>query len=198
MIQIKIHSDYVCPFCYLHKERLRQALESIEGAQANIEVIPFELRRPPTPKVDPLNDEARLVRFKEIIKPEADALGLPMNLPNFSPHPYTTLAFQGYYFAKEQGLGEAYNNLVFTTFYVNEKDIGELPILDEILINLGLDPECFHKHVEEETYMPILNQHFQERSNQPFQSIPSYYINDKLIQGSLSVDELRKELLAAL
>ncbi len=188
-MKIKIYSDYVCPFCYLEKEALKQALN---GMEAEIEFIPYELRRPPIEPVDPLHDEMRLKRFEEVIKPDANTLGLEMNLPNLSPHPYTTLAFQGFYYAKSYGKDADYNTKIFHTFYVDEQDIGQQSVIESILIDLELCVEEFRNVLKEKTYMPILDELYHNKKDLPFKGIPSMYVNDRFINGYHSVEDLKK------
>ena len=101
-MKISVYSDFVCPFCYVGLYSLSQAMADLD---VELDFHPYELRRFPTPKVDPMHDEKRLKRFDEVLKPMAESLGVEMNLPMISPHPYTTDAFQGYYFAKQAGKG---------------------------------------------------------------------------------------------
>lgn len=108
-INIKVYSDYVCPFCFLGKDQLEKA---IEGKDVEVEWLPFELRPRPSEQLDPLNDPAKLAMWDGAIKPRIEAWGVNMKLPNVSPHPYTDLAHEGYHFAKEHGKGKAYNDRV--------------------------------------------------------------------------------------
>lgn len=149
MMKAQIFFDYVCPFCYLARTPLHRALQK---AGIQWEECPFELRRPPTPKVDPMHDDMRLKRWEEVLRPTAQAMGIPMSLPYISPHPYTTLAFLGYAYARRHQKGEAYNEKVFHAFYVKEQDIGELDVLLPIARELGLDPDDFARSLREQEF----------------------------------------------
>ncbi len=195
-MKIRIHSDYVCPFCYLIKEIIRQSLNNT-GIEAKIEFVPHELRRPPSEPVDPMHDEMRIERFKDLIKPWATELGLEMNLPNISPHPFTTLTFQGYYFAEDSNLGAAYNEKVFHSFYVLEKNIGDIDILSEIITELGLDVSAFQKAVDQKVYLAKLDDLFFNREHLEFSAIPAVFINDTYISKVETVSEFSQQLLDA-
>ena len=135
-MKISIFFDFVCPFCYVGLHSLSRA---IEGLDVELDFHPYELRRFPTPKVDPMHDEKRLKRFDEVLKPMAQALGIEMNLPWISPHPYTTDAFQGFYFARQAGRELDYVRLTFDVFYRQQKDIGDPAVLRMVMDELGLD-----------------------------------------------------------
>lgn len=185
-MKITIFSDYVCPFCYIGKTALFKALE---GLETEIEFHPYQLRRYPDSKVDPMHDEKRLKRFEEVIQPIARELGIEMKLPWISPHPYSTLAFQGYYFAQEHGLGMQYNDAVFHAFYVEEQDIGNLEILKRIMMDLELDVAAFEEAVNQKTYLPLLNQQDQIKETLGIKGVPTFIINNKRITGYHSVAE---------
>ena len=62
---------------------------------------PFELTEEPKERVDTYHDETRKAHY-QILKEPAGQLGLAMKLPPaVVPRPYTRLAFEGWYFAKE-------------------------------------------------------------------------------------------------
>ena len=62
-MKISIYFDFVCPFCYVALHALSRAIEDLD---VELDFHPYELRRFPTPKVDPMHDEKRLKRFYEV------------------------------------------------------------------------------------------------------------------------------------
>lgn len=189
--EIKMYYDYVCPFCYLAEFALEQLLKNhrLED-QVTVTPIPFELRRPPTPKTDPMHDPAKLERFEKVLSPEANRLGIEMKLPEISPHPYTTLTFQGYHFAADAGKGDAYNKAVFAAFYQQEKDIGELPVIREILKELGLDAGAFEKAAAENRYLDRLDQQKQQAVDEGVASLPTFIIGNRQLTGLFEPEEM--------
>ena len=75
-------SDYVCPYCLVAKEALRQALEET-GLQASITWQPHELTVEPAPRVDTYHDERRRANYQILVEP-CKKLGLDMKLPPMS------------------------------------------------------------------------------------------------------------------
>lgn len=191
-MKIIVYSDYVCPFCYLSHHSLRQVLKDFE---AEIEFHPYELRRAPTPKVDPMHDEMRLKRFEEVLKPAAQALGIEMKLPWISPHPYTTDAFHGYYFALDHQLGEAYNDAMFEAFYVDQKDIGEREVLCGIIAALGLDVKAFTQALDQQTYQPQVDAQWELKASLDVQGCPTFWIGDQKVTGYHTPEQFRALLL---
>ena len=105
-----------------------------------------------------MHDEKRLKRFDEVLKPMAQALGIEMNLPWISPHPYTTDAFQGYYFARQAGRELDYVRLTFDVFYRRQKDIGDPAVLRMIMDELGLDGAAFAQALTNGTFRAEVDQ----------------------------------------
>ena len=189
--KIQMFFDYVCPFCYLGEIPFEEA---IKGMDVEVQLCPYELRRPPVPKTDPMHDEAKLKRFDEVLLPAAQKLGVEMKLPWISPHPYTTLTFQGFYFAKEAGKETEYNHRIFHAFYVEEKDIGELAVIEEVLTELNLDVAAFEKAVEEKTYMQILDEAKEYAKSQEVSSIPTFVIGNQRLTGIHTVEEFKQAI----
>lgn len=185
-VKIKVFFDYVCPFCYLEFHALKKALEECD---AQLEFYPKELRRPPKPKVDPMHDEMRLKRFAEVIKPAAEKLGIPMELPYLSPHPYTTDAFLGYLFAEHAGKGMEYTEKIFHTFYVEQKDIGELSVLKEAAEEIGLPAEAFEAEVKSQKRLPELDSYKKWAEAYEIQSLPTLIIGEEKVVGCLEPEE---------
>ena len=191
-MKISVYSDFVCPFCYVGLYSLSQAMADLD---VELDFHPYELRRFPTPKVDPMHDEKRLKRFDEVLKPMAENLGVEMNLPMISPHPYTTDAFQGYYFAKQAGKGLDYVKLTFDVVYQQQKDIGNPVVLREIMDQLGLDGAAFLKALEAGTYRSEVDRDWEAKAELGIQGIPTYRIHGEEIRGYHTPQEWRTIIL---
>lgn len=150
-MEIHFISDYVCPYCLVAKEALKKALEHT-GVNASVTWHPFELTEEPKEQVDTWHDEVRRSHY-QILKEPCRQLGLAMKLPpHVVPRPYTRLAFEGFFEAQAQGLGERYNDLVYRAYFIDEKDIGQIHVLCEIAEKAGLDPAAFRQALEAHTW----------------------------------------------
>ena len=144
-------SDYVCPYCLVAKEALRQALAET-GIQAQITWQPHELTLEPAPRVDTFHDERRRANYQILVEP-CKQLGLDMKLPPaVIPRPYTRLAFEGWYYACDHGKGDEYNDRMYTAYFIEEQDIGELNVLAQLAGELGMDKADFIAALQNGTY----------------------------------------------
>ncbi|WP_199614374.1 DsbA family oxidoreductase [Paenibacillus alkalitolerans] len=199
-LKIKVYSDYVCPFCYLGKAPLEQA---IRGKDVEVEWMPFELRPFPAEPLDPVNDPSKRNIWESTIIPYAERWGVNMRLPNVSPHPYTHLAFEGYQYAKEHGRGNEYNSRLFDAFFQEEQNIGNIDVLAGLAGEVGLDQKDFKSDLESRKYKEVHKQalhHAYHEAN--IAAVPTFVIGDKVVQGIASEenfeqmiqDELNKQL----
>lgn len=189
MLDIMFVTDYVCPYCLVAKEALMQALEET-GMEARINTLPLELTREPNPRVDTYHDEKRRAGYQILVEP-CKKLGLDMKLPpKVIPRPYTRLAFEGMYYAEEKEMEEAYNNLMYRAYFIEEKDIGDLDVLVSLAESIGLDGNEYRevllsgKHTEEQKEMVEYTKNVLQ-----VKSLPTIYINNKKV----SLNEYTKE-----
>lgn len=174
-------SDYVCPYCLVAKAALAEALRET-GQEARITWQPFELTPEPQQRVDTYHDEARKERYQILTEP-CKRLGLDMKLPpNVTPRPYTRLAFEGWYYACGKGKGEAFNDLVYRAYFVEEQDIGEISVLAKLAQRVGLDAEEFAAALQSGAYSQKEKEAVEySRNVLKVQSVPSIYFNGEKI-----------------
>lgn len=191
MIDIVFVTDYVCPYCLVAKEALKQALIAT-NTDANITFHPMELTMEPESRVDTYNDEVRKSKYQVLVEP-CKKLGLDMKLPpNVVPRPYTRLAFEGLHFAASKGLGEQYNDLMYKAYFIDEKDIGDIDVLVSLAESIGLDGKEYREVLENGSYA-ILQQnlsHYARNVLRP-KGIPAIYIDgQKVTLSDYSVEEM--------
>lgn len=141
-MEILFLTDYVCPYCLVAKEALRQALDALE-LEAHITYQPYELTPEPRERVDTWHDERRRAGYQVLVEP-CRQLGLDMKLPpKVIPRPYTRLAFEGWFYACDHGCGDRYNDAVYRAYFIDEQDIGEISVLAQLAARVGLDADDF-------------------------------------------------------
>lgn len=196
-LSIQIASDFVCPYCYV-LEALLERLQA-EGMAMEVEHLPFELTEPPEPQVDTFRDPERRARYERELAPLCRELGLPMRLPpNVSPRPYTRMAFQGLYLAREQGREAAYARRVFQGYFEEERDIGDPEILLALAEEAGVDSRVLREALEDGRYA-AKEQEAVRRAKETLgvRVVPTLFLGDRRLEGGAgSLNELRAWLLA--
>ena len=189
-LHIKIASDFVCPYCYVLEAMLEQVRPELDLA---IEYLPFELTEPPKPQVDTYNDPERRARYARELEPLCRQVGLQMCLPpKVVPRPYTRLAFQGLYEAREQGAEAAYCHRIFRAYFEEERDIGSLEELVSLAAEAGLEPETFRSALESGKW-DAEEREAVRRGKQDLQVcvVPTLFLGEHRLEGGTqSVQEL--------
>ncbi len=194
-VKIKIWSDYVCPFCMLAEGPLEEAIKDV-GAEVEVEWMPFELRPHPQPTLRP-EDEYLPAIWERAVYPMARRLGVDITLPDVSPQPYTALAFVGYQYAADQGLGTEYNQRLFRAFFQESRDLGLADVLATLAGEVGLDEAGFRAALEDGRYRARHEEALREAAAHQVQSVPTLLVGDIRIEGVPRPAQLRKAILDA-
>ena len=183
MIEMLFITDYVCPYCLVEKVAIEQALEEL-GMEADITYQPMELTEEPKERVDTYSDPKRREGYKVLYEP-CKKLGLEdMKLPpKVVPRPYTRLAFEGWYYACEQGKGDAYADKMYRAYFMDEKDIGEMDVLVELAESIGLAGKEYRAALESGKYTEKEKAAVRYARNVLKPScIPTIYINGEKVE----------------
>lgn len=143
---LKIISDVVCPWCYIGKHRLSQALEILDDERIVVQWLPFELN--PGLPVDGMPREDYCVRkfgsldranhVYENIANNARADGLPIALEKITVTPNTQLAHRMIWFAEQHQLADNMVDKLFEAYFVLGKNIGDAKCLKTLGVEIGL------------------------------------------------------------
>lgn len=196
-LSVKIASDFVCPYCYV-LEALLDLLRK-EGLEVDAEYLPFELTEPPEPRVDTWGDPERRERYTRELAPLCRDIGLEMCLPpKVIPRPYTRLAFQGLYLARELGREEAYVRRVFRGYFEEERDIGSLETLLALGEEAGIPSAALRQALEEGRYAEEEREAVRRsREEWGVRMVPTLFLNGRKLEGGAgSLPELREWLLS--
>lgn len=133
-VVIQSFFDYICPYCYLGEAVLNR-VAALTGAE--IVRRAYSLRESGSPKTDP-GGERMLASWETSIYPMAERLGIAIHRP--SRLPLTRLAHEAAAWARHQGQLEPFHRQLFKSYFVDDKDIGDLAVLKEVAWQAGLNP----------------------------------------------------------
>lgn len=129
---VRFYFDYVDPGSLL-VERQLAALESERGLR--VERIPFEVRPPPAPLIDPRSPEWR--SFWERARRAAAARGVSLGEPRIVP--WTRKAHELALHAREEDRFPALHGALFEAFLLDGRDLGRVDVLLDLAVRHGLD-----------------------------------------------------------
>ena len=197
MLNIKVFSDFACPFCYLALGLLEKLKE--DGIEYNVEWIPFEL----DPKAPLEGSDLFNVYPKEYILKSLDMLsklgkdhGIIYNNKNGKYN--TRRAHLGGYFAKENDLYHEYAKALFKAYFTDSINIGNKDELDKIVENIGMNVNDMNQAIDSGKYDALLNQAYKDSGNYKIQSVPTFILNEKSrVSGVRDYVRFKEEFIAA-
>ena len=187
---IEVFADFVCPFCYLAEQPLADAAD---GRDVRIAWQPFELRPEPTPTLRP-EDEYLQSTWQQVVYPMAERMGVPIVLPRVSPQPYSRLAFEGFAYAAEHGLGQRYTERIFRAFFVMQRDIGRPDVLTDVAAGLGLDADDFRAALDSGRYAQAHQQARRRARELEITTVPTLLVDGQRLEGVPSPEALHRLL----
>ena len=170
--RITVWSDYVCPFCYLEVpvlERIRREY----GDALEIDWRAFELRPEPVPTLDPDGEYLHTV-WNRSVYPMARERGMTLRLPPLQPRSRRALELAE--FARQQGKFDEVHQALFTAFFEDGKDLGDLEVLAGIGTQAGLDPDEVRAALQQGTYRERVLQDQREAAALGIHGVPAMLV----------------------
>ncbi|MEK4126940.1 DsbA family oxidoreductase [Anoxybacillus sp. FSL W8-0382] len=202
-MKIEVWSDFVCPFCYIGKRRLEEALESFPHRE-NVEVVfrsfeldphakketPFSIHEMIAQKYGISVEEAK--RANADIGKQAEALGLTFRFETMKP----TNTFDAHrlaQYAKEKGK-EVVERL-FYAYFTESKRISDRDVLLELAEAAGLDRKETEAVLADGRYAEQVRNEEAIAAQLGIRGVPFFVLNQKYaISGAQPVDVFRQAL----
>jgi predicted DsbA family dithiol-disulfide isomerase len=199
MLQVDIIADLVCPWCYLGKRRLDDALLAVHGPSI-VSWYPFQLN-PAMPEAGMGFNEYLATRFgdPEVLQPALAHLtaagaaeGIRFRFDRITQIPNTLNAHRVMKLAEREGAsasGLAEN--ILRGFFEDGLDISRRDVLVDIGDRSGLSPTSINRTLDDETSrQAVLAQEAQVRRG-GVTGVPDFLINKRLfVIGAQSTESL--------
>lgn len=204
-MKIEVWSDYVCPFCYIGKRRLEEALEQFPQAdQVEVEFKSFEL----DPNA-PTNDsrtiyEALATKYRMPIEQakgttaqvaaQAREVGLDYDFENMvvtgtlDSHRLT-------HYAKTVGKEKELSEALLQAYFVDAKHIGNHDVLLEIATSVGLDRDAVRDVLTTDVYTEDVRAEEKRASDLGITGVPFFVFDNKYgVSGAQPTEALTQVL----
>jgi predicted DsbA family dithiol-disulfide isomerase len=186
---IEIWSDIICPYCYIGKRRLEEALAKFQHKEeVKIEYRSFELN--PDAKVHYDEDNIELLSkkygtSKEQIKAmnlqlteQAKEVGLTYYLDKIKAT-NTLNAHRLIQFAKQFGKENEMVERLFKAYFTEVRHVGETKTLIELAAEIGLDQQKVQLMLNSNEYEANVREQEQDAQQIGVTGVPFYVINRK-------------------
>ncbi|HEY9555424.1 MAG TPA: DsbA family oxidoreductase [Acidimicrobiales bacterium] len=191
-IKIDIWSDIACPWCYIGKRKLEDAIGRFEAlpeaAPVEIEYHSFELA-PDTPvdfegsEVDFLVGHKRLpeAQVKEMlgsVTSVARSVGLEYDFSALQ-HTNTVKAHELLHYAKEHGKQLQAKERLLRAYFIEGRHIGHVDELAQLAAEIGLDPQDVRRSLDEDEHRPAVRADQELAARLGINAVPFFVIDGR-------------------
>ena len=204
-MKIEIWSDVACPFCYIGKRRLEEALNGFEHqSDVEIEWKSFQLNPElKTNKIQSIHEylaEAKgwtieyAKQMGEQVTAMAEEVGLNYNM-DATVVANTFNAHRLIQFAKTQNLGDAIEEALFRAYFMEGKNIDSKTELIEIAVSIGLNAAEAEKVLNEKQFSEQVEFDAYEAQQIGVRGVPFFVFNRKYgISGAQPLEVFTRTL----
>jgi len=204
-MKIEVWSDYICPFCYIGKRRLEQALEGFEHKdQVKVSFKAFELQ-PHLPSDPNISLDEMLAKKMNVSVEQAQAMnqqmianaatvGLAYNFDHMK-QTNTRDAHRLVKFAETQEKAAALTERLLSAHFTESKYLGDREVLLDLAEEVGLDRSQSKEVLQSDAFLDEVLMDQQEAQQLGVQGVPFFVLNRKYaISGAQPLDTFVKSL----
>ena len=205
-MHIEIVFDAVCPWCYIGKRRLEQALALRPHIRATPRWRPFLLNPGMPPEgidrtaylVRKFGSEARVRRIYGKIGEAGQSVEIDFAFDRIRRTPSTVDAHRLVRFAERSGRATDAVEALFLAYFVDGHDIGDTGVLTGIGEALGLDPGPLRAYLTGDEDAALIHQENARAHGLGINGVPAFVFNrDMVISGAPEPQVLARMMDAA-
>jgi predicted DsbA family dithiol-disulfide isomerase len=208
-VKIEIWSDMVCPFCFIGKRKLEQAIQKLK-AEDEVEIIWYSFQLDPNfPKNTSESATKSLVEKKGISEAQLNVMynSLQQNGANYGIDfqfnkclTFNTLdAHRLWHWSKAYNKQNEWKEAVMSAYFSEGRDLSSHDALLEIVRQLGLNDGEAQKVLSSEMFLEDVQQDIYQSRTLGVGGVPYFLINEKAaISGAQDDRVFENTLLKAL
>ena len=206
-MQIQVIFDTVCPWCYIGKRRLEQALALRPHVGIDLVWRPFLLNREiPTEGIDrtaylirKFGSEARVRRIYGAIAQAGESVDIDFEFDRIDRTPNSVDSHRLIRFALRNGAGPRIVEILFFKYFIEGLDIGRQDILQEIGERAGLDGNAIDGYLNSEEDIDFVYDQNNRAHRMGVNGVPAFVFNENMvISGAQEPQILARMIDAAL
>ena len=207
-LKIEIWSDYVCPFCYIGKRRLEEALEQT-GLSEKAEIVFKAYELDPNSAAES-NDSVRVDLAKKYgmsaqeaknmtdnVELQAKTVGLDYDFDKMTPA-NTFNAHRLAKLAEQEGLSKVVTENLLKAYFIDGEKIGTDDVLLRIAEEAGLSRDRVKEVLDSDEFAEDVKMDIGEAGQLGVKGVPFFVINRKYaISGAQPADAFAEALRQA-
>ncbi|WP_410513925.1 DsbA family oxidoreductase [Paenibacillus sp. BR2-3] len=188
-MKIDVWSDYACPFCYIGKRRLENALSQFPHRD-KVEVVFRSFQLDPSAKVNGNKDihdvlagkygmsRDKAKEMNEQVGEQARGVGLDFHFDTMV-HTNTFDSHRLSHYASGQGKGAEMSERLLRAYFTDSLNLGERSVLVSLAAEMGLDQAETAAMLESDAYIHEVNGDIEEGQRLGITGVPFFVINNK-------------------
>lgn len=185
-LKIEIVSDIVCPWCYIGKRRLEEALTQF-GKRAEVDIFwkPYQLAPDlPCEGVDRKEymqrkfGAERAKEMSEYLTEVGAADGLEFHFEKIKRAPNTLAAHRLVWLAQKEGDQNSSVENLFKSYFVSAEDIGDIKTLKRIGLESGLSQSRLEQFFSSDEGVKEVQAEIQSARDKGISMVPYFTINN--------------------
>jgi predicted DsbA family dithiol-disulfide isomerase len=187
-LTIEVYSDVVCPWCYIGKRRLEQALDSLKQRQsAHVIWRPFQLN--PTMSKTGLDRRVYLeAKFggpgemktiQDRVAAVGTRAGIEFGFDRIERTPNTFDAHRLIWFAQQEGRQDEVVEELFRGYFTEGLNIGEADMLRSLAMRAGLDGDKVSRLLESGEAVAAVRQEEARGRQLGLRGVPYFVLNGR-------------------
>ena len=188
MITIDIVSDTVCPWCFVGKRRLEQALAQMADApEVTIAWRPFQLN-PDMPREGAdrkthlrakFGGDERFKQMYDAITEAGKSVEIPFAFDKVERTPNTIDSHRLIDRAGRNGRQDAVVEALFHAYFLEGRDIGDIDVLVDVATGAGLNGDEIRAYLESDEDIERMKAEDSKAREMGIQGVPCFVINQK-------------------
>jgi predicted DsbA family dithiol-disulfide isomerase len=201
---IEIVSDVVCPWCFIGKRRLENALKLLQRPDAQLRWRAFELN-PDLPKDGVDRQEYRIRKFGSLayarqlegqVAAAGAEEGITFRFDQIERIPNTLDAHRLIWLAGHDGVQDAVVERLFHAYFIDGQDVGKHEVLRQIGKESGLDSRSVAKLLDSDSgASEVLSEESHART-QGVNGVPTFFMNGVPITSGAHKPEVLASLIS--
>lgn len=188
-MQIDVVSDTVCPWCFVGKRRLEEALAQRPAIAFDVRWRPY-LLDPNVPREGVDRRAYMRAKFGDGDRPKGmgDALraigaevGIPFAFDKQERRPNTIDSHRLVRWASSVGLQDALVEALFHAYFIDGRDIGERAVLTAIAAECGMDAELAAELLASDADIELVERECRLAGEMGIQGVPAFVIDNRFM-----------------
>ena len=198
-VRIDVVSDVVCPWCFIGKRRLEQAIALNPDIPVEVHYHPYFLND--WIPAEGISREQYLTtkfgspeRYKDIaqrVSAAAEQDGLVYAIDKVSRQPNTTDSHRLIHWAALEGKAAEMKQRLMELYFSEGADLSEKSVLVKAAADIGLDADAIAKKLDSSEDLDVVSQRVEAAKSAGIQGVPFFIVDNAIaLSGAQEPDQL--------